>query len=76
MLIATRVTPRIITLVQQMADQEGLHVSEWVRKLIISELSSGGCWIRGCSHLESMVASIIILDKNIITRTQEFEYES
>jgi len=37
-LIATRVTPRINELVKQMAHREGLYVSEWVRKLIISEL--------------------------------------
>ena len=38
-LIATRVTPRIDGLVKQMAFREGLYVSEWVRKLIIAELS-------------------------------------
>jgi hypothetical protein len=38
-LIATRVTPRIEGLVKQMAFREGLYVSEWVRKLIIAELS-------------------------------------
>ena len=38
-LIATRVTPRINNLVQQLAQREGLYVSEWVRKIIISELS-------------------------------------
>ena len=37
-LIATRVTPRINELVKQIAHREGLYVSEWVRKLIISEL--------------------------------------
>jgi hypothetical protein len=38
-LIATRVTPRINALVKQMAHREGLYVSEWVRKIIIGELS-------------------------------------
>lgn len=38
-LIATRVTPRIEKLVKQMAYREGLYVSEWIRKLIIDELS-------------------------------------
>lgn len=38
-LIATRVTPRIEGLVKQMAFREGLYVSEWVRKIIISELA-------------------------------------
>jgi len=38
-LIATRVTPRINNLVHQLAQREGLYVSEWVRKIIISELS-------------------------------------
>jgi hypothetical protein len=38
-LIATRVTPRINGLVKQMAHREGLYVSEWVRKIIIAELS-------------------------------------
>ena len=39
-LIATRVTPRINEMVKQMANREGLYVSEWVRKIIITELSS------------------------------------
>ena len=38
-LLATRVTPRIEKLVKQMAYREGLYVSEWVRKIIIDELS-------------------------------------
>lgn len=38
-LIATRVTPRIESLVKQMAFREGLYVSEWVRKIIVQELS-------------------------------------
>ena len=38
-LIATRVTPRIEKLVKQMAFREGLYVSEWVRKIMITELS-------------------------------------
>jgi hypothetical protein len=39
-LIATRVTPRINEMVKQMANREGLYVSEWVRKIIITELSN------------------------------------
>ena len=38
-LIATRVTPRINELVKMVSNREGLYVSEWVRKIIISELS-------------------------------------
>lgn len=38
-LIATRVTPRIESLVKQIAYREGLYVSEWVRKIIVEELS-------------------------------------
>ena len=38
-LIATRVTPRIDSLVKQIAYREGLYVSEWIRKIIIQELS-------------------------------------
>lgn len=37
-LLATRVTPRIRDIVVQMAQREGLNVSEWLRNLIISEL--------------------------------------
>ena len=37
-LVATRVTPRIKELVEQMAYREGLNVSEWVRNIIINEL--------------------------------------
>lgn len=36
--MATRVTPRIKELVEQMAYREGLNVSEWVRNIIINEL--------------------------------------
>jgi hypothetical protein len=46
-LIATRVTPRISALIQQMADREGLYVSEWVRKLITAELASRGVLDKG-----------------------------
>ena len=46
-LIATRVTPRINDLVQQMANREGLYVSEWVRKLITAELSEHGVLDKG-----------------------------
>ena len=38
-LIATRVTPRINDLVKRASNREGLYVSEWVRKIIIAELS-------------------------------------
>jgi hypothetical protein len=38
-LIATRVTPRINEMIKQMANREGLYVSEWVRKIITIELS-------------------------------------
>ena len=37
-LVATRLTPRIKELVEQMAYREGLNVSEWVRNIIINEL--------------------------------------
>ncbi|MCW4049491.1 MAG: hypothetical protein NWE89_07110 [Candidatus Bathyarchaeota archaeon] len=37
-LLATRVTPRIRDVVFQMANREGLNVSEWLRNLIIMEL--------------------------------------
>ena len=37
-LLATRVTPKIRDIVVQMAQREGLNVSEWLRNLIISEL--------------------------------------
>ena len=46
-LIATRVTPRINNLVQQMAQREGLYVSEWIRKIIIKELGDHGALDRG-----------------------------
>ena len=38
MLLATRVTPRIRDIVVQMAQREGLNVSEEMRNLIIMEL--------------------------------------
>lgn len=38
MLLATRVTPRIRDIVVQMAQREGLNVSELMRNLIIMEL--------------------------------------
>ncbi len=37
-LVSTRVTPRIRDYALQLADREGLSVSEWIRKLIIVEL--------------------------------------
>ncbi len=37
-LLATRVTPMIRDIVEQMSQREGLNVSEWLRNLIISEL--------------------------------------
>ena len=46
-LIATRVTPRINELIKQMAAREGLYVSEWVRKLITSELAERGMLDKG-----------------------------
>ena len=46
-LIATRVTPRINELAKQMAAREGLYVSEWVRKLITTELAARGMLDRG-----------------------------
>ena len=46
-LIATRVTPRIEGLIKQMAEREGLYVSEWVRKVITSELASRGMLDKG-----------------------------
>ncbi len=38
MLLATRVTPKVHDIVVQMAQREGLNVSEWMRNLIIMEL--------------------------------------
>lgn len=38
MLLATRVTPKVQDIVVQMAQREGLNVSEWMRNLIIMEL--------------------------------------
>ncbi|MFA5869706.1 MAG: hypothetical protein WC941_08415 [Candidatus Bathyarchaeia archaeon] len=37
-LLATRVTPMIRDIVEQMSRREGLNVSEWMRNLIITEL--------------------------------------
>lgn len=37
-LLATRVTPRIKAIVEQMAIREGLSMSEWLRNLIVLEL--------------------------------------
>lgn len=37
-LLATRVTPKIKAIVEQMAIREGLSVSEWLRNLIVVEL--------------------------------------
>jgi len=37
-LIATRVTPKIKSIIAQMAYREGLSVSEWLRNLIVVEL--------------------------------------
>jgi len=41
-LLATRVTPRINDLIKQMAYREGLHVSEWIRNIIVNELKKNG----------------------------------
>jgi len=37
-LLATRITPKIKAIVEQMAIREGLSVSEWLRNLIVMEL--------------------------------------
>ena len=37
-LIATRVTPKIKVIIEQMSIREGLSVSEWLRNLIVIEL--------------------------------------
>ena len=37
-LLATRVTPRIKRLVGQLAQREGLAVSEWLRNIVVMEL--------------------------------------
>ena len=37
-LLATRVTPKIKAIVEQMAIREGLSVSEWLRNLVVIEL--------------------------------------
>ena len=41
-LLATRVTPKINDLIKQMAYREGLHVSEWMRNIIVNELKKNG----------------------------------
>jgi len=41
-LLATRVTPRINELIKQMAYREGLHISEWIRNVIVNELKENG----------------------------------
>lgn len=41
-LLATRVTPRINEYIRQMAYREGLHVSEWIRNIIVNELKKNG----------------------------------
>ena len=41
-LLATRVTPRINECIRQMAYREGLHVSEWIRNIIVNELKKNG----------------------------------
>jgi len=46
-LIATRVTPKINEMVNQMAQREGLYVSEWVRKTITLELSRNNMLTKG-----------------------------
>ena len=37
-LLATRVTPRIKRVIVQLAQREGLAVSEWLRNIIVMEL--------------------------------------
>lgn len=39
-LLATRVTPKIKAIVEQMALREGLSVSEWLRNLVVLELKN------------------------------------
>ena len=41
-LLATRVTPKINELINQMAHREGLYVSEWIRTVLIGELKKSG----------------------------------
>jgi Flp pilus assembly protein TadB len=41
-LLTTRVTPRIKSIVVQIAQREGLDVSEWLRNLVVSELRKRG----------------------------------
>jgi len=36
------VTPRINELIKQMAYREGLHISEWIRNIIVNELKENG----------------------------------
>ena len=56
-LIATRVTPRINELIKQMAAREGLYVSEWVRKLITSELAARGMLDKGIFEPKSSMSN-------------------
>jgi len=37
-LLATRVTPRIKRVIVQLAQREGLAVSEWLRNIVVMEL--------------------------------------
>jgi len=37
-LLATRVTPRIKHIIVQLAQREGLAVSEWLRNIVVMEL--------------------------------------
>lgn len=41
-LISTRVTERIGRIIDKIAEEEGLTVSEWIRNLIIRELKARG----------------------------------
>ncbi|MBS7620372.1 hypothetical protein KEJ21_07000, partial [Candidatus Bathyarchaeota archaeon] len=41
-LIATRVTPHVKAIIDQVAKREGLTVSEWLRNLIITDLKNRG----------------------------------
>jgi len=41
-LIATRVTPHIKDIISQIAEREGLNVSEWMRNLVVTELKKYG----------------------------------
>jgi hypothetical protein len=49
-LIATRVTPRISRIIKAVAASEGLYASEWVRKVIITELKNSKLLTTSINH--------------------------